>query len=198
LAGSAGASVTPFHPVLFHGTARLAYGVSEWTDLSAEATAVVVTDRTVTGVASDAFPAVLSLRLGAKQAFTRHLAFSLGVGAGGSAGGGHVSPDVGVVAGYDNPYVVPFGSFRAFASVPFAAREVAFRDNEAGLVVLRPESSTGFAWMTGVRVSVGVLPAGGRRRGAFIAGFGGTTLYSGDTRITWFSGQLGFELRLAE
>lgn len=73
-----------------------------------------------------AHPGIYALRAGLKYAPVPHFAVVGGLGAGGSAGGGYLSPDLGFIAAYENPHLVPFFTLRGLLSAPLAARRVHF------------------------------------------------------------------------
>jgi len=191
--GSFGGSAAVFGPGAWHAGARVAHGVSASTELDVEGNATIIEEGH--GVQSDAHRGIYSLRLGVKQSFSPHFALSFGLGGGGSAGGSHLSPDVGFVAGYDNPYVVPFASVRGFVSQPLSTREVVMVDEDA-TYRLRPEASIGYAWVTGVRIPLGRLQPDGHRRASLLAGFGSTHVFSAGEEDWWFGFNGGFEVRL--
>jgi len=107
-------------PSLVSGTARVRHGVGEDTDLSVEATVLHVMGQSTAGTNPDAGMA----RVGVKHRVLPFLSLTAGVGGGGSAGGGFVSPDIGAIVAYENPYVVPFFAMRGTLSQPIAARPI--------------------------------------------------------------------------
>ncbi len=76
---------------------------------------------------SDVFPAVFSMKGDFRSAFSSefpHGSWSAGFGAGASAAGWFVSPELGASLGYENPYAVPWLKVGGYLSVPLGAREV--------------------------------------------------------------------------
>jgi hypothetical protein len=65
-----------------------------------------------------------SARMGVKYAPLPYAAVTAGLAPGGSAGGGYLSPDLGLTLAAENPYFVPFVSGHGFLSAPFAKRTV--------------------------------------------------------------------------
>jgi hypothetical protein len=112
----------------------------------------------------DSNPDIFALRLQLKYAPVRHFALAGGLGGGGSAGGGFVTPDVGVIGGWENRYLVPFASARVFLSAPFAARTVRLvtdddqadhahdEDSAPDHYMLRPKLTWGGNFALGLRV----------------------------------------------
>lgn len=67
---------------------------------------------------------IYALAAGAKYAPIKHFAVVGGFGAGYSAAGAFVSPSLGFILAYENPYVVPFLSSTVFISAPMGTRSV--------------------------------------------------------------------------
>ena len=179
-----------FGDPIVQGTARLRYGLRDDLELVTEANLLYFT---VGGNSSTAaHQGVYSLRLGVRRNFTRHFALTGGLGGGGSAGGGFLSPDVGIIAGYDNPYAIPFVTTRVFFSQPLTQNEVTIQHDEE-VITRAPEVSYGFGLTTGLRV-----PFGDRAdpTGSVLAGASFTLLADGE-EVRGFSGfSAGLELRL--
>lgn len=96
-------------------------------------------------------------RVGVKLAPVEHVAFVLGVGAGGHAYGGFVAPDAGVVLAYENPYVIPWGAFRVMFSLPVDPSTVVV-SHEDELLPLVPPDTFGWQASTGIRLPVLIDP----------------------------------------
>jgi len=167
-----------FGPSVFHAALRGRYGLRDDLDLTYEGNAFAVTNRAPDaedGDGTDEEPiphrGVYSARLGLKYALSPHFALALGVGGGMSAGGGFFSPDVGVIAGYDNPHVVPFVGARVFLSQPIAPRELTLPDGDT-LVIGEPDLTLGFGVTTGIRVPFGEYYDHDDRRAAMLVGLG--------------------------
>jgi hypothetical protein len=103
-----------------------------------------------------------ALRAGIKYAPVPHFAVVGGLGAGGSEGGSFLSPDLGFVAAYENPYVIPFFTLRGLLSAPLRAKAAHFttdddadrsdEDNQRDVYALAPRFTWGFQAGAGLRV----------------------------------------------
>lgn len=114
--------------------------------------------------AGDSRPNIYALRAGAKYAPVKHFALIAGLGGGASAAGGFISPDLGLIAAYENRYFVPFFTARGLVSVPVRPRSVHFtkgdgannglddEDTEADSYRLTPKRTFGGQLSLGVRV----------------------------------------------
>lgn len=168
-----------FGPDVTGGTLRVRHGLVEDVDGVAEAGVLHVHGDSEAGTHPNAY----SLRLGTKFQLVEHFAFTMGVGGGGSAAGYFFSPDVGVVLGYENEYLVPFMSFRTTFSLPIAPEEVDTTEvgNADEPQLGTPKLTGGLAWTAGLRLP---LPAGDPEheglRGSLVLGIGMTHLYDGD------------------
>lgn len=165
-----------FGPSVFHAGLRGRYGLRDDLDLTYEGNAFAVTNQvpdTEDGVEAEPIPhrGVYSARLGLKYALSPHFALAVGLGGGMSAGGGFFSPDVGVIAGYDNPHVVPFVGARVFLSQPIAPRTLTLPDGD-GAVIGEPDLTLGFGITTGIRVPFGEYYDHDDRRAAMLVGLG--------------------------
>lgn len=154
--GEGGLSGQVFGPSIAHGTVRVRHGLTPELEIAGEANAMVFTEVYDT----DEHRGIYTARLGVKRSFSPHFALTGGLGGGGSAAGGFFSPDVGFIAGYENPFAVPFVSGRLLLSQPFATRQVTIRNNGSGseggpTVVEAPDLTFGFAVASGVRIPVG-------------------------------------------
>ncbi len=146
------------HLLAYRGTYR--YGLRPDVDLSASPSLLAVRG----AKSGDSHPNAYALRLGIKYAPIKHLALLAGAGGGGSAAGGFVSPDLGAIVAYENPYVIPFGSARALLSAPVSARTVHFTveddaddgpddaDSAPDAYRLKPRLTLGVQLALGVRV----------------------------------------------
>jgi hypothetical protein len=194
--GEVGLSASLFGPSLSHATARVRVGVLAQTDVSVEANVAVVRQREPTST----HRGIYSLRGGVKHAFTPHFAVVAGLGLGASAGGGFVSPDIGVVAGYENPYFVPFFGARLVLSQPIAPQQVTLPQNESDdeleYIVDTPEFTYGFATSFGARIPF--HQPGRVAQHAFLFGVSVTGLWDTDHERSYrlASFTAGFELVL--
>lgn len=185
-----GTSAELLGPALVHGTARVRHGVGEHTDLNVEGNFTYFLDG---DEQVDVHRGIYSGRLGIKHAFGEHFALTGGIAAGGSAGGAFLSPDLGFIAGFENPYVVPFVSGRLILSQPIGAREVEFIDDGVAFMQA-PQFTYGYAITTGVRIPVG--PLAKPLRPAILLGFGVTQIFDGEEEAGFMGGNVGFELTL--
>lgn len=149
-----GVSGEVFGSGIAHGTVRVRHGLTPDLEISAEANALIFTNL----FATEEHRGIYSARVGVKHSFSPHFALTGGLGGGGSAAGGFFSPDVGFIAGYENPYAVPFVSGRLLLSQPFATRTVTIDDGDDNMdddVTAAPDLTYGFAVGTGVRIPLG-------------------------------------------
>ena len=100
----------------------------------------------------DIWPQGYSVRGGLKFQPLDWVALGVGVGGGGSAFGGFVSPDIGLVVGYENPYIVPFIEGRAFISQPIGARSLYVGQDDGETRYTKPQTTWGLAAGLGLRV----------------------------------------------
>jgi hypothetical protein len=171
---------------------RARRGFTERTEVSAEASVLHVGHRSAAGTRRDGY----ALRAGAKHAPWPWLALAGGVGGGASAAGGFFSPDVAVIAAWENRYVIPFLSGRAALSVPVKARPVDVTEvGDAGRFVGTPERTWVFGATAGVRVPVGSSSRGsGGRRANLLAGVAMTHLQDSKDEQNVLQGGLGGEI----
>jgi hypothetical protein len=103
---------------------------------------------------------IYSARGSVKYAFVPHFSLDGGLGGGYSAGGAFATPDVGLTASYDNPYLVPFAAARGFLSLPFARTNVRIYDTYEGdeggeyLRSLKPKFTYGHQLALGLRLKM--------------------------------------------
>ncbi|MGB5265574.1 MAG: hypothetical protein WBN30_03225 [Polyangiales bacterium] len=96
----------------------------------------------------DAF--VFSGRIGVKYAIIDHIALTAGCSLGSWAGGAFVSPDMALILGYENRYVVPFATIGGYTSHPFRTKLVRLENTDPG------ESFVGLPVLTwGRRITCG-------------------------------------------
>lgn len=158
--GDLASSRTMFGPSVLSARGSYRYGVTDEAEISAAPSVLLVQD----AKASDSHPNIYALRIGAKFAPVRHFAVIGGAGGGASAGGGFVSPDLGVIGAYENRYAVPFITARALLSAPIARRTVHFTtgddasdgtddaDGDPDIYHLRPKLTLGLQLSAGLRV----------------------------------------------
>jgi hypothetical protein len=115
-----------FGPAVGGARASYRYGLTETLELSAAPSVMWVAG----AGAGDSHAGIYAFRAGAKYAPVRHISATFGLGGGGSAAGGFLSPDYGLNLGWDNRYLVPFAAARMFLSAPLAARYVHFTSDD--------------------------------------------------------------------
>jgi len=153
--GSTSSQGALFGPDVLAGEAHVRVGLAETVEIAAEAMLAHIDEKS----SADTHPNIYAGRIGLKWApelTSRFLAFTAGAGGGGHAAGGYVSPDVGLVVGWENKYVVPFTSFEGSVSVPIAAKEVdtSGEDDDVGTHVDTPDTTWALRTTVGVRVPV--------------------------------------------
>lgn len=153
------------------GTGRVRYGVHEEIDMAAEVMAVHIDGDSAAGTS----PNIYAARVGGKARVMSFMALAAGIGAGTSAGGPYASPDLGIIAAYENRYVVPFYAVRGFASQPFGAREVDTTEEgePVGTHVDKPRFTRGLATSAGARL---LLPWGAEEPTWALSVGGGVTV----------------------
>jgi hypothetical protein len=129
------------------GTMRVRHGISDGTDGSFEVSVLHIAG----GGPGDSYPYAFASRAGIKHRVTPWLSVTAGLGGGASAGGGFISPDLGAILAYENPYIVPFLAVRGSFSQPFDAQPV--------VVQTGPGVSPPFTWIAGgiggIRIPIG-------------------------------------------
>ena len=153
--GSVSTQGALFGPDVVGASGQVRYGATETLETSAEVMVVHVEGDSV----ADTHPNIYGARVGVKWApepVSRFLALTGGVGGGASAGGGFVSPDLGLVVGWENRYVVPFVGFEASVSLPIDAQAVdtSEGDDDLGTHVSTPDRTWATRLTVGLRVPV--------------------------------------------
>jgi hypothetical protein len=138
-----------FDPTIVSGALRYRRGLAKQLDGVAELTAMHVLGRPST---VKTWPGAYALRAGVKHEAAKTLALTFGLGAGGSAAGGFISPDLGLILGYENRYLVPFFSARGFLSQPLAARSVDLGEDDGQRQFSTPSTTWGTSAALGVRI----------------------------------------------
>ena len=113
--------------------------------------------------------------------------------------------DGGLVAAYENPYVIPFAAARVSFNGPVRPDEVdtGQPDNDApGEIVAAPARTLGVSYETGVRIPFGPRNDNGKRIGNLLGAMVITHLYDGrgglieeSDGIVAIGGNFGLELR---
>jgi len=143
-----------FGPDVVAGSAEVHRGLGQGAEVSLAANGAHLQGHSSAGTSPDIF----SGRAGAKkELWLHHLSAIAGLGAGHSAGGEFVSPDLGLIFGFDNPYAVPFLSMHAMGSFPLGARsvDVSSGDDQPGSFVDTPKTTWGLGGTAGLRVPIG-------------------------------------------
>lgn len=140
-------------------SAAYARGISDDTDLVVEGNFVAFDDD---AAAAQLDPYLWTLRAGVKWApavLGHHVAVVAGLGAGYAPEvGGSVSPDLGIVAGFENTYLVPFLGASAFVSQPIApsAIDMSLEDEEPGTRMRTPKFTHGVMLSGGLKLPLEV------------------------------------------
>jgi hypothetical protein len=185
-----------FGPELLSGALRARHGLGHEVDGIVEASVLHVQGRKPD---VRTHPNAYAVYTGAKWAFWRHLALEGGLAGGGSQAGGFLSPNLGWIAAYENPYLVPFLQHRIFVSQPLARRAVDIGDRDVddegpGQPILHsPLRTVGTAAVLGLRFPMGPMDA---EIGSLLVGLGGTYVHDGTANQVYMGFQAGFELRL--
>jgi hypothetical protein len=110
----------------------------------------------------------------------RYLAVTGGAGGGGSAAGGFLGADLGLVLGFENPYVVPILALQLHGSLPVGARTVDISDPDEppGSRLDHPRLTYGHELTLGLKVRL--QPRRWLRSPALTAGYSFLTLYTRD------------------
>ena len=126
------------------------HGLHDVMDFGVEARAVrLFTDRAV-----EMHPLISSGRISLKYTRWPGIALSSGLGGGGWAGGGFLSPDVAVIFGRHEPGLRGFLIFDAAVSVPFARQPVAVGDADDMVEPVLPTTSWWLATTVGFRFAL--------------------------------------------
>lgn len=151
VAGEAALHGTVFGPGLTSGGGRVRVSPHEDVDVSVEGNVLHVRGNPAEDLDQNAY----SARVGAKYRVVPWLALAGGLGGGFHAAGTFVSPDLGVIVGYENDYAVPYVSFRGFVSEPLIPRTVDTREAGSETVELgTPQTTGGFSTALGLRVPI--------------------------------------------
>jgi hypothetical protein len=138
-----------FDPAIVSAALRYRRGLAKKLDGVAD-----VTGMHVLGRPRDVktWPGGYALRVGVKHEAADVLALTFGLGAGGSAAGGFIGPDIGLILGHENQYFVPFLSARAFFSQPVGARRIALGSEDGEPRVSKPDTTLGGSVALGFRI----------------------------------------------
>lgn len=119
-------------------------------------------------------PYVFAGRVGVKYAIIDHIAIRAGVALGGWAGGGFASPDISLILGYENRYVVPFATVGGFTSHPFRTKLVRLDHSNDPLesFVGLPVLTWGWTTSFGLRIPLGGYDSPRSTPPSLLLGFG--------------------------
>jgi len=148
------------------GTMRVRHGLDSETDVSVEGAATNVTSGN-----SDPNLRIWSGRAGVKRRVRKWLAVTGGLGGGAFGGNPFLGPDVGGIASWENPYLIPFAALRGSVSVPLAPRPVDFADQGTPRIEWFGQAALGarFPFGCGCR-----KPVAGEPRGSLLVGYSRT------------------------
>lgn len=175
------------------GTIGVRRGVAPSVEIAGEATGARV--RGGDDIAREPSRTIVSGRVSTKvEVVGHHVSLLGGLGGGHHAAGSFVSPDVGITAGYDNPYLVPFVQARVGVSQPLGARgvDLSRTDEAPGTVVSKPQTSTFYGATVGARLPI--EPAGARVKGGVLAGLSFTEIRDKDEHRNGLGGTLAGEI----
>jgi hypothetical protein len=175
------------------GTVGVRRGVAPSVEIAGEATGARV--KVDEDVRSDPSRTIVSGRVSTKvEVVGHHVSVLGGLGGGHHAAGGFVSPDLGVTAGYDNRYLVPFVQGRVGVSQPVGAKtlDLSRGDEAPGAVLAKPRTSYFYGFTLGARLPI--EPTGSRVRGGILAGLSFTEIRDKDEHRNGLGGTLGGEI----
>jgi hypothetical protein len=132
-----------FGPELAGGELSFRRGLSQLVEFDGDAGWIQITEQPRRPV----FRGIMTGRIGVRGRFARdlpHLAWLASVGGGGHVGGGFLAPEVGLQAGWENPWMTPWVRASAFLSQPLGARPVDLAgEGDAGPRVETPLATVG-------------------------------------------------------
>jgi hypothetical protein len=189
---SGGSQGELFGPETLSATAKVRHGVTEHSEVGVDANFMVVDD---SQAAADIDPTIWSARVGGKWApdpLGDYVSLIYGVGGGSSEGGQFVSPDVGVVMAYENPYVVPFVSVDGYVSEPINAQpvDVSLNEDGVGTNIQTASRTWGATFAGGLEVPIQV---GGSTISPFL-GLHRTVLTDGEDNADVLGANLGVDM----
>lgn len=151
------------------GTLGVRRGLTERVELQAEASGyhVDADEQTRASISRTAVAGRVGTKVGL---FRRHVSAFGGLGGGHHAAGGFLTPDVGLILGFDNPYFVPFVLGRVGVSQPIGAKtlDLSKPDETPGTALAKPLLSTYYGFTIGGRVPI--EPNGSKVKGAVLGG----------------------------
>ncbi|MFW2387734.1 MAG: hypothetical protein ACN4G0_05330 [Polyangiales bacterium] len=148
-AGGGGAAT--WGPSVGAGTLQARFGVGHNLEVAGEGSVARIGKRD-TEWDTSARQSIFAGRGGFKYAPVNWFAVQAGFGGGGSAAGGFISPDAGIIFSYQGKAVVPFVGSGFFYSHPINPKAVLFYDDRGNREVLLPDQTFGVYTNLGVRV----------------------------------------------
>lgn len=151
LQGEVGGGGEVWGPSFFSASVHARHGLGHGLDLALQGNVVRVGDE-ADGWTSSAHHGIYSARLGLKYEIATPVALMVGIGGGGSAGGGFVSPDFGAILAWENPKFVPILTVGGFFSQPIRAQEIQFTSDDGDSFQGVPDQTLGWFVGLGFRV----------------------------------------------
>ena len=180
-------------PNVLAGSVRVRHGLTDDVDVEVGGSVMHVAADTKREVPVST--GIYAARGGAKVRLASPLAITAGFGGGYSAGGAFVSPDVGPVLAWENPYCVPFLATRFGVSLPISPRAVDTSEAQDGSRAHRPHATWILTAIGGVRVPLGWSESPkGKVRGSVLAGLGMSHLVDDRTSADFVHLALGGEV----
>ncbi len=161
-----------FGPDVTTGSLQGRHGISKNVDLSLSSSFLHVKGDS----SAMENPNASAYRAGAKLAATSWFAIEGGLGGGYSVAGMFVSPDVGLMAAWENPYLVPFYDLSFLTSIPVDPRTVdtSNADEPPGAHRGKPRPTYGVGSVLGLRIPLlpgAKPPRPDQLRGSLLAGW---------------------------
>jgi hypothetical protein len=169
LQGEVGGGGEYWGPNLFSAAVRARHGLGHGLEFALQGNVVRVGNN-ADGWTSSAHQGIYSARLGLKYEVATPFALMVGIGGGGSAGGGFVSPDFGAILAWENPKFVPIITAGGFFSKPIRAQEIRFTSDDGDFFAGAPDPTLGWFCGLGFRVPV-VHDHSPATKPAFVFGF---------------------------
>ncbi|MGB5349293.1 MAG: hypothetical protein WBN10_06805 [Polyangiales bacterium] len=150
IAGALSGGVGTLGPALGAGTLQGRCGFGHGFEGAVEAGFAVI-GRRDSDWNTSASHALFSARTGFKYEAASWFAVQAGFGGGGSAAGGYVSPDAGIIFSYQGDHVVPLLAAGFFYSWPINPKAIVFTDEDS-IEVLLPDKTVGGYGNLGLRI----------------------------------------------
>jgi len=189
LALETGVHGSVFGPDIFTSTGRARHTFTQ----NLEGVAEVNLMHLIDDAEAQTHPNIYGLRFGCKYRLTNFLAFPYGIGGGYSEAGFFISPDLGAILAYENPYIIPFLSVRGYVSQPIGKRAVDIGEDTEGEYIEKPDTTWGASGAIGGRVPV---TSQSTDIGSILFGLGVTHMADAEDYKQFFGGTIGLELLL--